>query len=159
AQDLLTTDRYAHLVGGCPMGASPETSVVDAGHRVWGVPNLIVADGSVLPTQGSANPALTIMALSSRLADGLAPAQSTRRIRALLRLVRVLGGGERLRPVERLVEVALLDRQGPLHELADAGVARLLVHGAQHGPVPDLRGLRHRQELEAVEHVRVVVQV
>jgi hypothetical protein len=32
------------------------------------VPNLFIADGSVMPTQGSANPALTIMALASRLA-------------------------------------------------------------------------------------------
>jgi len=62
-------DRYAHLVGGCRMGARPEDSVVDSRHRVWGVPNLFVADGSVMPTQGSANPALTIMALSARLAD------------------------------------------------------------------------------------------
>ncbi len=41
-------------------------------HRAWGVPNLLVADGSVMPTQGAANPALTIMALASRLADRLA---------------------------------------------------------------------------------------
>jgi choline dehydrogenase-like flavoprotein len=33
---------------------------------------LFVADGSVCPIQGSANPALTIMALSSRLAARLA---------------------------------------------------------------------------------------
>jgi choline dehydrogenase-like flavoprotein len=71
AQDVLTIDRYAHLVGGCPMAGSAETGVVDADHRVWGVPNLFVADGSVMPTQGSANPALTIMALSSRLAERL----------------------------------------------------------------------------------------
>jgi choline dehydrogenase-like flavoprotein len=68
AQDTLTIDRYAHLVGGCRMGFTPEDSVVDSSHRVWGVPNLFVADGSVLPTQGSANPALVIMALSDRLA-------------------------------------------------------------------------------------------
>ncbi|HEY0517502.1 MAG TPA: GMC family oxidoreductase [Solirubrobacteraceae bacterium] len=72
AQDVLVIDRYAHLVGGCAMSASPETGVVDRDHRVWGVPNLFVADGSVMPTQGSANPALTIMALSSRLAARLA---------------------------------------------------------------------------------------
>jgi choline dehydrogenase-like flavoprotein len=69
AQDTLTIDRSAHLVGGCRMGTDPEASVIDAGHRVWGVPNLFVADGSVMPTQGAANPALTIMALSSRLAE------------------------------------------------------------------------------------------
>jgi len=71
AQDVLVIDRYAHLVGGCRMGADPERSVVDADHRAWGIPNLFIADGSVMPTQGSANPALTIMALASRLAERL----------------------------------------------------------------------------------------
>ena len=78
AQDTLTIQRYAHLIGGARMGTGPENSVVDADHRVWGVPNLFLADGSVCPTQGSANPALTIMALSSRLAERLA----TKQIRA-----------------------------------------------------------------------------
>jgi len=72
AQDILTIDRYAHLVDGCRMGTNPSESVIDADHRVWGVPNLFVCDGSVMPTQGSANPALTIMALASRLAGRLA---------------------------------------------------------------------------------------
>jgi choline dehydrogenase-like flavoprotein len=71
AQDTLTTSRYAHLVGGCRMGFDQETSVVDSDHRAWEVPNLFIADGSVMPTQGSANPALTIMALASRLAERL----------------------------------------------------------------------------------------
>ena len=71
AQDVLTIDRYAHLVGGCPMADSPERGVVDSDQRVWGVPNLFLADGSVMPTQGSANPALTVMALASRLAERL----------------------------------------------------------------------------------------
>jgi choline dehydrogenase-like flavoprotein len=68
AQDTLAIDRYAHLVGGCRMGDDPAESVVDAQHRAWEVPNLFVCDGSVMPTQGAANPALTIMALASRLA-------------------------------------------------------------------------------------------
>jgi choline dehydrogenase-like flavoprotein len=71
AQDILTIDRYAHLVGGCRMGSDPERSVVDSDHRAWEVPNLFIADGSVMPTQGSANPAITIMALASRLAERL----------------------------------------------------------------------------------------
>jgi choline dehydrogenase-like flavoprotein len=75
AQDVLTIDRYAHLVGGCAMARSPEGGVVDSDHRVWGVPNLFVCDGSVMPTQGSANPALTIMALASRLAERLGSKQ------------------------------------------------------------------------------------
>jgi len=72
AQDVLTTHRYAHLIGGDRMGSSPADSVVDANQQCWAVPNLYLSDGSVCPTQGSANPALTIMALASRLADHLA---------------------------------------------------------------------------------------
>jgi choline dehydrogenase-like flavoprotein len=68
AQDRLTIDRYAHLVGGCRMGFDPKESVVDSMHRAWECPNLLIADGSVMPTQGAANPALVIMALSDRLA-------------------------------------------------------------------------------------------
>jgi choline dehydrogenase-like flavoprotein len=86
AQDQLKIDRYAHLVGGCRMGFRPEDSVVDSSHRVWEVPNLFIADGSVLPTQGAANPALVIMALSDRLAGLLKrkhTSQLSRRVRSL----------------------------------------------------------------------------
>jgi choline dehydrogenase-like flavoprotein len=72
AEETLVIDRYAHLVGGCAMSDTPDAGVVDADHRAWSVPNLFIADGSVMPTQGSANPALTIMALASRLAQRLA---------------------------------------------------------------------------------------
>jgi choline dehydrogenase-like flavoprotein len=71
-QDVLTIHRYAHLIGGARMGLSPQDSVVDSDQRMWGVPNLFLADGSVCPTQGSANPALTIMALASRLGERIA---------------------------------------------------------------------------------------
>jgi choline dehydrogenase-like flavoprotein len=72
AQDVLTIRRFAHLIGGARMGSSPADSVVDANQRSWAVPNLFVADGSACPTQGAANPALTIMALASRLAERMA---------------------------------------------------------------------------------------
>jgi len=75
-QDVLTIRRFAHLIGGARMGHSPEASVIDADHRIWGVPNVVITDGSVCPTQGAANPALTIMALASRLADRLASGAS-----------------------------------------------------------------------------------
>jgi choline dehydrogenase-like flavoprotein len=78
AQDTLRVDRYAHLVGGCRMGVGPEDSVVDGDHRAWGMDNLFVCDGSVMPTQGAANPALTIMALASRLAQRLGDRQVPR---------------------------------------------------------------------------------
>jgi choline dehydrogenase-like flavoprotein len=69
ATETITIKRYAHLVGGARMSARPEDGVVDASLRTWAIPNLYIADGSVLPTQGAANPALTIMALAARAAD------------------------------------------------------------------------------------------
>jgi choline dehydrogenase-like flavoprotein len=69
--EVMTIKRAAHLVGGARMAAEPEHGVVNADQRVFGMDNLYLADGSVLPTQGSANPALTIMALAARLADHL----------------------------------------------------------------------------------------
>ncbi len=51
AQDVLTIERFAHLIGGARMGTGPQNSVVDSDHRVWGVPNLFLADGSVCPTR------------------------------------------------------------------------------------------------------------
>ena len=69
ATEVMTIDRYAHLIGGARMAARAEDGVVDAWHRVFGVENLYIVDGSTLPTQGSANPALTIMALAARAAD------------------------------------------------------------------------------------------
>jgi choline dehydrogenase-like flavoprotein len=71
AQETVTIERYAHLVGGCRMAADERSGVVDRDLRTFAVPNLYVSDGSVLPTQGSANPALTIMVLAVRLGDHL----------------------------------------------------------------------------------------
>ena len=69
AKETHAVHRYAHLVGTCRMGFTPSDSVVDRWCRSWDVPNLFVCDGSVMPTQGSANPALTISALAARTAD------------------------------------------------------------------------------------------
>jgi choline dehydrogenase-like flavoprotein len=74
AAEVMTVDRYAHLVGGARMAVRPEDGVVDRNQKVFGIDNLYLADGSVLPTQGAANPALTIMALTARLADHLVAA-------------------------------------------------------------------------------------
>ena len=71
AEEVVQEARYAHLVGACRMGADPSTSVVDKFGRTHDVSNLFVCDGSVLPTQGSANPGLTIQCLAARTADYL----------------------------------------------------------------------------------------
>ncbi len=71
AHEVITIQRYAHLVGGARMAADERSGVVDSDCRSFAVPNLFITDGSVLPTQGSANPALTIMAIAARAADRL----------------------------------------------------------------------------------------
>jgi choline dehydrogenase-like flavoprotein len=71
AGEIAQESRYAHLVGACRMSATPDTGVVDKFGRTWDVPNLFVMDGSVFPTQGSANPGLTIQAVAARTADYL----------------------------------------------------------------------------------------
>ena len=71
ADEVITIDRFAHLVGGARMATDEEQGVVDAECRTFAVPNLYITDGSVLPTQGSANPALTIMAVAARAAERL----------------------------------------------------------------------------------------
>jgi choline dehydrogenase-like flavoprotein len=71
ATEVVQEARYAHLVGAARMGNDPRTSVVDKFGRAHDVANLFVCDGSILPTQGSANPGLTIQALAARTADYL----------------------------------------------------------------------------------------
>jgi choline dehydrogenase-like flavoprotein len=71
AQEVVQEQRYAHLVGGARMGHDPRSSVVDGFGRTHDIANLFVCDGSILPTQGSANPGLTIQALAARTADYL----------------------------------------------------------------------------------------
>ncbi len=76
ADEVMTIDRFAHLVGGARMAADEQSGVVDADCRTYAVPNLFLTDGSVLPTQGSANPALTIMSVAARAADRMLAAAS-----------------------------------------------------------------------------------
>ena len=71
AQEVVQEARFAHLVGAARMGNDPAKSVVDAFGRTHDIANLFICDGSILPTQGSANPGLTIQALAARTADYL----------------------------------------------------------------------------------------
>ncbi|MBP9112403.1 MAG: GMC family oxidoreductase [Polyangiaceae bacterium] len=56
----------AHILGGCPIGATEETGVVDPDHKLFGYENFYVADGSVIPANLGVNPSLTITAMSER---------------------------------------------------------------------------------------------
>ena len=62
-------NRSAHIIGTARMGTNPEQAVIDPTGRSFDVPNLYIVDNSIFPSALSANPALTIMALSLRTAD------------------------------------------------------------------------------------------
>ncbi len=53
-----------HQLGSCRMGNDPVSSVADRTGRVHGVPNVYIADGSLLVNPGGYNPSLTIQALA-----------------------------------------------------------------------------------------------
>jgi len=58
-----------HIMGTCRMGADPKRSVVDKDLRVHGYRNCFVVGSAVWPTVGTANPTLTLAALSLRSID------------------------------------------------------------------------------------------
>ena len=60
-----------HHMGTTRMHSNPQWGVTDGNCRVHSVQNLFIAGSSVFPTSGNANPTLTIVALSIRLADHL----------------------------------------------------------------------------------------
>ena len=62
-----------HQMGGTRMSARAGDGVVDPNLKVWGQDNLYVVGSSVFPTGGHANPTYTIVQLSLRLAEHLAP--------------------------------------------------------------------------------------
>lgn len=69
SEPQVLTGRVAHHMGTTRMHIDPRQGVVNEQCRVRGVANLFVAGSSVFPTGGYANPTLTIVALSLRLAD------------------------------------------------------------------------------------------
>jgi cholesterol oxidase len=72
----------AHILGGCPMGATKEEGVVDEYFRVHGYPNMLVLDGSIMPCNLGVNPSLTITALSEYAMDHI-PAKAGSTIKTL----------------------------------------------------------------------------
>jgi cholesterol oxidase len=61
---LLNVPTTAHILGGAPMGSSPEEGVIDARNRAFGYQNLYVVDGSMIPSNLGVNPSLTITAMA-----------------------------------------------------------------------------------------------
>jgi len=75
--DLFTV----HLMGTARMGSRPADSVVDLEGRLWDLPGCYVADASLFPTAIGTNPQVTIMALATKVAWGVAEAVTRDRAR------------------------------------------------------------------------------
>jgi cholesterol oxidase len=64
--DLIGAPFTAHFVGGCVVGDSDQTGVIDPYHRVWNYPSLHIVDGSAVTANLGVNPSLTITAQAER---------------------------------------------------------------------------------------------
>lgn len=65
-ETILDAPTTAHILGGCVVGDSPETGVIDPYHRVYGYEGLTVSDGSAVSANLGVNPSLSITALTER---------------------------------------------------------------------------------------------
>jgi cholesterol oxidase len=63
---LLNRPFTAHILGGTPISATPETGVLDPWQRVWTEPGLHVVDGAAVTANLGVNPSLTIAAQAER---------------------------------------------------------------------------------------------
>ncbi|MDO5699340.1 MAG: GMC family oxidoreductase [Dermatophilus congolensis] len=64
--DVFGIPMTAHFLGGCVIGDSPDSGVIDAYHRMYGHPGLHIVDGSTVSANLGVNPALTITAQAER---------------------------------------------------------------------------------------------
>ena len=64
--EMVNIPMTAHFLGGCAIGDSPESGVVDPYHRMYGHPGLHVVDGSAISANLGVNPSLTITAQAER---------------------------------------------------------------------------------------------
>jgi len=73
ARDTVSTGLItSHVQGSCRMGPDPERAAVGLDGESHDVAGLFVADASLVPWTLSVNPSLTVMALATRVADGIA---------------------------------------------------------------------------------------
>lgn len=67
-----------HLMGGCPIGEHPGSSVVNSRFQVHGFPRLQIVDASIFPFSSGINPSLSIMAISHAASQILLEAEGVK---------------------------------------------------------------------------------
>jgi cholesterol oxidase len=64
--EIFNVPLTAHIIGGCPIGESAETGVIDPWQRLYGYAGLHVIDGAAVTANLGVNPSLTITAQAER---------------------------------------------------------------------------------------------
>jgi cholesterol oxidase len=67
----------AHVLGGCPIGLTPDDGVVDPQSRAFGYDDFYIVDGSIIPANLGVNPSLTITAMAEHAMSHV-PSRSAR---------------------------------------------------------------------------------
>jgi cholesterol oxidase len=109
--DLMNIPMTAHFIGGCAIGDSPHTGVIDAYHRLYGYDGLHVIDGSTLSANLGVNPSLSITAQAER-ATALWPNKGEVDQRPLIGT-----GYQRLEPIAPAHPVVPADAPGALRSV------------------------------------------
>ncbi len=65
-ESIMGIPSTAHILGGCCMGKSVDSGVINSRHEVYNYPGLYVIDGSAVSANPGVNPSLTITALAER---------------------------------------------------------------------------------------------
>ena len=66
----------AHILGGCHMGDSKATGVINSSHQLFGYEDIYVVDGTAVSANVGVNPSLTIAALAERCMSLIPPLNS-----------------------------------------------------------------------------------
>jgi cholesterol oxidase len=72
-ESLFNIPITAHILGGCPLGETPQEGVVDINFQVHNYPGMYVVDGSIVPANPGVNPSLTITALAEYAMSKIPP--------------------------------------------------------------------------------------
>lgn len=73
AEILLNIPSTAHILGGIPMGDTPENGVINKYFEVFGYPGMYIIDGSVIQGNPGVNPSFTIAALAEYAMKNIQP--------------------------------------------------------------------------------------
>jgi len=72
-ENLLGLPTTAHILGGAPIGESPEEGVVNENFEIHNYAGLYIIDGSIMPANPGVNPSLTITALAEYAMSRIKP--------------------------------------------------------------------------------------